>query len=281
MPWMDRRRRQHPRYRTSTRWWIVERTPWELMLLTLGVLVLTATLIALGHTLASNGDRSVTSRLSDVSHLWNLVLETLRACVGTDSMATEEGNTWQEFLATVASLIGAIVPATLIGIVFVKLFTVRPFIWRKRASICLASQADFRQFASRRQDSGEAIIAVRFYNRLDNLSVVDLSARARKDLTQAVGVSILVRLNAKAVGLGTAVIDERWFDVDPAAGHFELGRFVPVDRDPDKDVWQWDGWSRFDDLLPDEAGDTAARIPGQPGPPRAGDSAGGAPSADR
>ncbi|MGW7077617.1 hypothetical protein [Streptomyces sp. NPDC054866] len=30
---------------------------------------------------------------------------------------------------------------------------------------------------------------------------------------------------------------------------FELGRFVPLRADPDTDVWTWEGWARFDELL--------------------------------
>lgn len=55
-----------------------------------------------------------------------------------------------------------------------------------------------------------------------------------KDLSRSSGVQPLVRLTARTVGLGTGVADERWFD--PEAGDFELGRFVPLQPDLDKDV---------------------------------------------
>lgn len=52
----------------------------------------------------------------------------------------------------------------------------------------------------------------------------------------------MVRPTARAVGLGSEVADERWFDLDAARGDFELGRFVPLKADPERDVWQWEGW---------------------------------------
>lgn len=239
-------------------------------------------------------------------------------------MNASPGSIAHQLLATLASVTGALVPAVLLGIVLIKLFALRPFVWRRRASVSHAWTADFPGYSRRHADSDDAIIAVRFYNRFDNLSVVDLRARAHlryledsphdgslviykqwlkvldaqgepaderswlavergapftvwipveapvaelpfrriqgKDLSRSSGVKLLVRLTARTVGLGTEVADERWFDLE--AGDFELGRFVPLQPDLDKDVWQWEGWSDFDG--PTHPGPDGDESPGRP-----------------
>ncbi|MGW4671291.1 hypothetical protein [Streptomyces sp. NPDC004324] len=306
------RSRAHPRFRTSVRWWIAGRTVHALLLMTLGALAGLSVVIATAWTLTEHSARSMAERFSNGERLLDLSLAVLRASVGTDSLSPEPDSTAHQLLATVASVTGALVPAVLLGIVLIKMFALRPFVWRQRASISHAWTADFPGYSRRHADSEDAIIAVRFYNRFDNLSVVDLRARAHlrylersphdgslviykqwlkvldaqgepaderywlavergapftvwipvqapvpelpfrniqgKDLTGSHGVKLLVRLTARTVGLGTEVADERWFDLE--AGDFELGRFVPLQPDADKDVWRWEGWTDFDGLIP-------------------------------
>ncbi|WP_345650138.1 hypothetical protein [Streptomyces siamensis] len=322
------RGRAHPRFRTSVRWWIAGRTVHALVLMTLGALAGLSVLIAVGWTLTEHSARSMAQRFSDGERLFDLSLSVLRASVGTDNLNPEPDSTAHQLLATVASVTGALAPAVLLGIVLIKLFALRPFVWRQRASISQAWTADFPGYSRRHAHSDDAIIAVRFYNRFDNLSVVDLRARAHlryleesphdgslviykqwlkvldaqgepaderywlavergapftvwipvqapvselpfrhiqgKDLSDSRGVKLLVRLTARTVGLGTEVADERWFDLE--AGDFELGRFVPLEPELDKDVWRWEGWTDFDGLLaprPDGRDPDAPRPDGQ------------------
>ncbi|WP_405998427.1 hypothetical protein [Streptomyces sp. NBC_00829] len=280
----------------------------------LSALTVLAVAIAVAWTLAEDSPRGVGERLRDGERLLNLALEALRACVGTDSLSPEKGSVAQELLATLASVTGALAPAVLLGIVLIKMFALRPFVWRQRASVSHAWAADFPGYARMHAQSDDAIIAVRFYNHLDNLSVVDLRARVHlrylersphdgslviykkwlrvldekgepaderswlavergapftvwipvdapvaqlpvssiqgKDLSQSHGAKLLVRLTARTVGMGTEVVDERWFDLD--GDDFETGRFVPLEPNLAKDVWSWQGWRDFDELLPDE-----------------------------
>ncbi|MEV2250158.1 hypothetical protein AB0I94_06235 [Streptomyces sp. NPDC050147] len=280
--------------------------------MTLTALAGLSAVIAVLWTAAEDSPRSLGERFGDQEQLFDLALSVLRACVGTDSLSPQPGSTSQQVLATVASVTGALAPAVLLGFVLIKIFALRPFVWRRRASISHAWTADFPGYRRTHEDSDDAIIAVRFYNRFDNLSVVDLHARAHlrylersphdgslviykkwlkvldeegepaeercwlavergapftvwipvdapvprlpftriqgKDLSQSAGVELMVRLTARTVGLGTEVADERWFRVGP--GDFELGRFVPLEPELSRDVWQWDGWRRFDELLP-------------------------------
>ncbi|MER5885563.1 hypothetical protein ABT160_17165 [Streptomyces sp. NPDC001941] len=301
----------HPRYRTSVRWWIAGRTVHALMLMALGALASLAAVIAVLWTLTEDSPRSMATRFRDGPGLLNRALDALRACVGTDSLGPEPDSVPHGLLATLASLTGALAPAVLLGIVLIKLFALRPFVWRRRASVSPARTADFPVPAGDAAD--HAVIAVRFYNHFDNLSVVDLRARVHlryleaspydrsrvvykkwlevldekgrraderswlavekgapftvwipvdapverlpfteiqgKDLSAATGAKLMVRLTARTVGLGTEVADERWFDLAPEADAFEVGRFVPLLADPDTDVWTWQGWERFDEVL--------------------------------
>ncbi|MGW4033782.1 hypothetical protein ACWEFL_31550 [Streptomyces sp. NPDC004838] len=298
-----------------------------------------AVAIAAVWTLTEKSSKGVKDRFSDGDALLNLSLEALRACVGTDNLNPGEGSVMQQSLATVASLTGALVPAVLLGIVLIKLFALRAFIWRRRVSVSHAWAADFPGYARLHATSDHAILAVRFYNRFDNLSVVDLRARAHlrflepspndgslviykkwlkvldekgepaderswlavergapftvwipveapvprlpvqkiqgKDLSASRGAKLLVRLTARTIGMGTEVVDERWFDLD--ADDFEIGRFIPVEADLMKDVWGWRGWQGFDELLPDEGVPPAPEPSGPIVPPARGSGVPGEP----
>ncbi|MEU9860902.1 hypothetical protein AB0D99_08500 [Streptomyces sp. NPDC047971] len=284
------------------------------MAMTLGALMALSVVIAVVWTLTESSPASLADRFGDVEGLVSTALEALRACVGTDNLSPQDENLAHQLLASVASVTGALAPAVVLGIVLIKLFALRPFVWRKRASISHAWAADFPGYARAHAGSEDGIIAVRFYNYLDNLSVVDLRARVHlrylersphdgslviykkwlkvldekgepaeerawlavergapftvwipldapaatlpfreiqgKDLSDSVGVKLLVRLTARTVGLGTEVVDERWFDLD--GDDFERGRFVPLHPDTAVDVWDWQGWTEFDQVLPDE-----------------------------
>ncbi|MFE1953176.1 hypothetical protein ACFW9D_22220 [Streptomyces sp. NPDC059524] len=282
--------------------------------MTLAGLSALAAVIAVLWTLTEHSSRSMAERFGDQEALLDLGLSALRACVGTDSLSPEPRSTAHQILATVASVTGALAPAVLLGFVLIKIFALRPFVWRRRASVSHAWTADFPGYSRDHARSEDAVIAVRFYNRFDNLSVVDLHARAHlrylersphdgslviykkwlkvldekgepaderswlavergapftvwipvdapvtalpftriqgKDLSSSTGVELMVRLTARTVGLGTEVADERWFKVGPE--DFELGRFVPLEPETGRDVWQWSGWRGFDALLPPE-----------------------------
>lgn len=294
--------------------------------MTLGALAVLSVVVAAMWTVTEQSGRSMGERFSNKERLFDLSLTVLRACVGTDNLEPEADSTAHQLLATLSSVTGAMVPAVLLGIVLIKLFALRPFVWRQRASVSHAWTADFPGYSRDHADSEDAIIAVRFYNRFDNLSVVDLRARVHlrylersphddslviykqwlkvldangelaeerswlavergapftvwipvqapvaelpfqliqgKDLSTSYGVKLLVRLTARTVGLGTEVADERWFDLE--GGDFELGRFVPLQPDLDKDVWRWEGWADFDGVLESGPDGGEPAIPSRP-----------------
>ncbi|MCZ4103673.1 hypothetical protein [Streptomyces sp. H39-C1] len=145
--------------------------------MTLAALAGTAVVITAVWTLTAQSTLSMAERFSDAGQLLNLGLATLRACSGTDSLVPEQDSSAHQLLATITSITGALVPAGLLSIVLIKMFALQPFVWRERASISGARTAHFRNYAQQHATSDNSIIAVRFYNRFDNLSVVDLRAR--------------------------------------------------------------------------------------------------------
>lgn len=216
----------HPRYRMSVRWWIAGRTVHALLLMALGALAGLSVVVAAAWTLTEHSARSMAERFSDGERLLDLSLGVLRAFVGTDSLAPEPDSTAHQLLATLASVTGALVPAVLLGIVLIKLFALRPFVWRRRASISRAWTADFPGYSRRHADSDDAIIAVRFYNRFDNLSVVDLRARAH------------LRYLETSPHDGSLVIYKQWLKVLDAQGEPADERsWLAVERGAPFTVW--------------------------------------------
>ncbi|TRO64614.1 hypothetical protein [Streptomyces sp. IB201691-2A2] len=279
--------------------------------MTLGALTVLSVGIAVLWTLTdSSSDPG--ARFSNRERLLDLSLTALRACVGTDNLAPETDSTAHQLLATVASVTGALVPAVLLSVVLIKMFTVQPVVWRRKASISLAARSNSQAYARAHRGSDQAVLAVRFYNHLLNVAMMDVHAEAHlryleesprdgllamykqrlkvvgedgrlcdervwcvveraapftlwipigspvgslpleslqgKELCGLQGARILVRFRAKAVGTGTELSDERWFELD--GEDLELGEFVPVEPDLAGHVSAWAGWRGFDDLSP-------------------------------
>ncbi|MFE9763548.1 hypothetical protein ACFYPC_03270 [Streptomyces sp. NPDC005808] len=297
------------------RWWIAGRTVHALLLTALGGLAGLAVAIATMWTLTERSPRSVGVRFSDHEQLFDLSLTALRACVGTDNLQPEPDSTPHQLLATLASVTGSLVPAVLLGIVLIKMFTVRPLVWRDKASVSLATMSHSPVFADANRGGRRAVIAVRFYQHILNVDIMDARAEAHlrfleesprrdgllalykqrlkvvgedgvlcdervwrvveqtapftlwipvgspvdtlpltslqgKDLRGLLGVRILVRFSARAVGTGTELNDERWFSLDDES--LELGQFVPVKPDLELPVNTWEGWGEFDALRPED-----------------------------
>ncbi|AZQ37455.1 hypothetical protein EJ357_31700 [Streptomyces cyaneochromogenes] len=194
--------------------------------MTLGALAGLAVVVAAVWTLTEDSPRSLRERFTDGERLVGLSLTVLRACVGTGSLEPERDSSWHQFLATLVSVTGALVPAVLLGVVLVKLFALRPFVWRQRASISQAWTADFPGYARLHADSDDAIIAVRFYSRFDNLSVVDLTARAH------------LRYLERSPHDGSLVIYKQWLKVLDAKGDLADERaWLAVERGAPFTVW--------------------------------------------
>lgn len=187
--------------------------------MTLGALAVLSVVVAALWTVTEQSGRSMGERFSNKERLFDLSLTVLRACVGTDNLEPEPDSTAHQLLATLSSVTGAMVPAVLLGIVLIKLFALRPFVWRQRASVSHAWTADFPGYSRDHADSEDAIIAVRFYNRFDNLSVVDLRARVH------------LRYLERSPHDGSLVIYKQWLKVLDANGELAEERsWLAVER---------------------------------------------------
>lgn len=194
--------------------------------MTLGALAGLSAVVAAVWTLTEDSPRSLRERFTDGERLVGLVLTVLRACVGTGNLEPEQDSSWHQFLATLVSITGSLVPAVLLGVVLIKLFALRPFVWRQRASISHAWTADFPGYARLHTASDDAIIAVRFYSRFDNLSVVDLRARAH------------LRYLERSPHDGSLVIYKQWLKVLDAKGDLADERsWLAVERGAPFTVW--------------------------------------------
>lgn len=166
----------HPLHRRSVRWWVAQSPVPGLLL---GFLLLMAALsigLAVLYLVSEDDSRPALYRNRPQRLAW-LALTALRALLGLEAFPRQPDNAVHEVLAIAASLIGWVMPALIIGIVVVRIFTVRVVEWRRRVSVCLAAELDGDLF-EKVADKRHAYLAVRWYKRLDNLSVTNLQADA-------------------------------------------------------------------------------------------------------
>lgn len=207
---------------------MADRTLPGLLLIALAGLVLLSALIAVGHVLAEELTGAGGHHLSAM-HLLNVTLQALRACIGTDSLPAEEDNITQQILSTLASVTGALVPAAVMALVVVKLFTVRSVVWRRKGSIARASLSNPPEFARAHQDSDEAVIAIRFYNPLLNVALMEAQAEAHLrylDQRPLDGLLAMYKRRLKVVGEDGLPCNERVWSVVEHAAPFTL--WIPV-----------------------------------------------------
>lgn len=291
------------------RWWIAGLPVSRLLTVGFGILFGYALVGAAVKIATSISPRSIGARFLDGSADLRAVLDTFRASLG-DPLPIDGSSTAQQLLATVTSVIGVFVPAIIIGVVFIRLFSISPFTWRKKIAICLESECDFDDYAAAHANSRNAMMTIRFYNRFTNLRIADMvcqvvvhyvahssdnsrtfhkitlkqldgdgvRANERRWPTAEQGapftvwipvdapvdelplrtiqgrrvddkreVKLLVRVTAKTAGLGTDIVEEHWYRLRDAES-VELGRYMPIDVNPDKPIEQWGGWPEFEGL---------------------------------
>jgi hypothetical protein len=166
----------HPRQRRSVRWWIAQSS----MVTLLSGVLLTLAVLSFGLAALYLATERRGGPLAYGGHpfrvLW-LALAATRALLGVDAFPRQDGNPAHEALATGSSLIGAVMPALIIGIVVIRIFAIRAFEWRRRITVCLAAELD-GDLRATVTDPRHGFVAVRWYKRLDNLSVTNLRAEA-------------------------------------------------------------------------------------------------------
>lgn len=167
----------HPRFTTAMRWWITGLPVSRLLLVGCGTLLGYALLGAVVEIATSQNSQSIGARFTNGTADLHTILQVFRASLG-DPLGIDQSNTAQQLLASVTSIVGVLVPAIVIGIVFIRLFSVKPFIWREKVSICLPSECEFDEYAAEHADSTDGLMAIRFYNRFNNLRIVEMVCQA-------------------------------------------------------------------------------------------------------
>jgi hypothetical protein len=166
----------HPRDRKSVRWWIAQSSITGIVLTILAALIgLSVSLSAL-YLETEDATLPGDYRERQGRTFW-LSLAAFRALLGVDAFPRQVGNPIHEALAAGTALIGVVMPALIIGVVVVRILAIRIFEWRRYASLCLASELD-GDFSERANDLRYPYLAVRWYKRLDNVSVTNLQADA-------------------------------------------------------------------------------------------------------
>lgn len=314
------------------RWWIAGLPATQLLFVGGAILLGYALAGATVQIAVTTDSRSIGGRFLDGTADLHTVLGMFRATLG-DPLPIDENNTAQQLLASLTSVVGVFVPAIVIGVVFIRLFSISPFTWRKKVSICLASECDFDDYAAEHADSRDGLITIRFYNRFTNLRIVDMACHVflhfvahssdgsgtfhkitllqlnhvgkpayermwplaeqgapftlwipvgvpvdQLPVTRIQGVDIgdkrevklLVQVTAKTAGMGTDIVEEHWYRLD-SDETVELGRYAPIDVDPDKRTEDWGGWPEFEGLRslaavpsPSSAADDAQNEPDRP-----------------
>ncbi len=166
----------HPRHRQSLRWRVAQASPLSLLAGGLASLLTLALVMAWAYLAAETPDPAA-PHSNRSFRVFRLALDCLRALLGMDTLQWQADNAVHQVLATVASVVGAVFPALVIGVAVVRLFTIRVFVWRTHVNVCLAADLDDEPMLPT-GDSPDAFLAVRWYKRLANLSLVNLKAEA-------------------------------------------------------------------------------------------------------
>jgi hypothetical protein len=158
------------------RWWIAGLPVSRLLYVGFGMSFGYAVVGAAVMILTTRSPQGLGARFGDGGADLHAVLEMFRASLG-DPMDIDGSSTAQQLLATVTSVVGVFVPAIVIGVVFIRLFSLSPFTWRKKIAICLESECDFDEYADAHAGSRDGMMTIRFYNRFTNLRIADMSCQ--------------------------------------------------------------------------------------------------------
>lgn len=195
-------RRSHPYYRKSWRWWVAQQPAWKLVVWGVSLLGLTSILLAALQVL------STVSRTPTAMRFWPgtfvvRVLAMFRTLVGANQYPAVPGNHADAALATIASIITLFLPALIIAVVLVRIWSVNAFVWRREASVCLPWEVDEAAYRREKAGTEDATIAIRFYKRLRGLRISDLRCEAYLrflEISPVDGTSIIRTMPLQVLG---------------------------------------------------------------------------------
>ncbi|MGC4757036.1 hypothetical protein [Micromonospora trifolii] len=164
----------HPVIRRAGRFWVARASAWQLVTALVLFVAAVSAAFTVAAMLTTGPEPTDSGGPNGFPQTW---LATARSLLGAEDFPRQDGNTWHEFLATLASLLGAVTPAAIIGIVMIRVFATEFFTWRAKGS--LSSLAELRSdTAGPVQVSTDGIIAIRFYKKIHGVTLSDIRARA-------------------------------------------------------------------------------------------------------
>lgn len=213
---------RHPR--RQLRWRLGRLNALKLVLLLLAVELFFAATLALLFVLSS-GDQTMRDWLPTFFVAFGAVL-------GAGSLEAARDNIAQQVLGAVASIIGTLTPAILVGIALIRIFTVQPIRWRSKMNVCTVADLrhDLPALANLYPDHAR-IIQIRFYRtHARGLRITDLRATAelRYSIYSKVDGSAFFRSRGlKVIDKSGKLADERCWSLMATSMPFSL--YIPVD----------------------------------------------------
>jgi hypothetical protein len=169
---LARSARKHPLLHNSVRWHIARAKAWQLIAVLILVELIFAAALATCYFATYRNGRPPGVAPAGALQTW---LTAVRAVLGMDSFPQQPNNPYHQVLGTIAAVLGALTPAVVLSVLVVRIFSVRPFVWRAKLNVCtmLELRSDLPRAAGRDQDG---MLAIRWYKHLNGLTINDLSA---------------------------------------------------------------------------------------------------------
>lgn len=228
-----RRSRRHPIHQQSWRWWVTNQPAWRLLALLFGTIAGMSGLLAAVHLLSVPRR---TGWADGFGGYFPLLASMFRALLGSEDYPDPDASGLAPWLATGTAAVSLVLPALVIAVVFVRMYSIRGFVWRETPSICLPWEVDEDEYRRAKEGTHHATIAVRFYKQLRHLSISDLHCEAylRYLEPSRVDGSRWIRTHPlEVLGPHGARTMSRLWPVSREGTTFTL--WIPVDADLDDD----------------------------------------------
>jgi hypothetical protein len=225
-----RRRRHHPVQQQSWRWWVSGQPAWLLLLALFGGLAVLSLALAGAHVLVTHGGR----RFDSARAFLSLTASMFRALSGSGDYPDRRAGSLDDLLASFAAAVGLVLPALVIAVVFARMYSIRGFVWREQASVCLPWEVDESAYRQEKEGTHHGTLAVRFYKQLRHLTIADLRCEAylRYLEPSPVDGSRLIRSHPlKVLGPNGSRVDARLWPVSKEGTTFTL--WIPMDAELD------------------------------------------------
>lgn len=208
----------HPYYRRSWRWWVADQPAWKLVSWAIGSIALLAVIATTIQAITTRESTPLSGRI------WSLVfidqfLAMFRAMIGVGNYPSVAHSQFDQGLQTAVAIIGLFVPALVIAVVLLRVWSVNAFIWRRQASVCMPWEVDDASYSLEKAGTDDGTIAIRFYKRLIGLRISDLRCEVYLRFQETVNVD------------GTLMIRTIPLSVLGASGERAPFRLWPISRE--------------------------------------------------